>query len=163
VLLLRAVNVGGRNSLPMAELRRVLEDLGHGDVKTYLNSGNATFTSAKRDARKLADGVEAALDKELGLSVRAVVLSTQDVKAMIEAVPDNLEGYVLVSVLFGVPDPVGLQALSSWEPETVRPGDGCLYLAYPKVQGSKLTNALIEKRLAVGTTARTPTTLGKLL
>jgi hypothetical protein len=56
-----------------------------------------------------------------------------------------------------------VRALTAWEPETVRAGDGCLYLAYERVQGSKLTNALIEKRLGVATTARTPATLHKVL
>ena len=163
VLLLRAVNLGPTNKLPMADLKRVLEALGHGDVKTYLNSGNATFTSSRRAARKLAEEVEAALEKDLGLSVRAVVRSTAQVQAMVEAVPDDLSGYVVVCVLFAVPDRLGLKEIQSWEPETVRAGDGCLYLAYDEVQGSKLTNALIEKRLGVGATARTPATLRKLL
>jgi uncharacterized protein (DUF1697 family) len=162
-LLLRAVNVGGNNKLPMAELKRVLEGLGHRDVKTYLNSGNATFTSAKKDPSKLADAVEKALENDLGLTVRAVVRSAAQVKAMVDAVPEDLEGYVLVSVLFDVPDPLRLKEIQRWEPETVKPGDGCLYLAYQSVNGSKLTNALIEKRLGVGTTARTPGTLRKLL
>jgi len=163
VLLLRAVNLGPRNKLAMKDLKRVLEELGHGDVTTYLNSGNATFTSSRRSATALAEGVEQALEAELGLDVRAVVLTTAKVRAMLEAVPEDLDGYVVVSVLFGVPGPDAVQELSRWEPETVVPGDGCLYLAYQSVQGSKLTNAIIEKRLGVGTTARTPATLRKLL
>jgi uncharacterized protein (DUF1697 family) len=163
VLLLRAVNLGPRNKLAMADLKRVLEGLGYQDVRTHLNSGNATFSSTTRSATALAEGVETALDEELDLKARAVVLSAAQVQRMVEAVPDDLDGYVLVSVLFGVPDRLGLQALSAWEPERVVPGDGCLYLAYERVTGSKLTNALIEKRLGVATTARTPGTLRKLL
>ena len=162
-LLLRAVNVGGNNKLPMVELKRVLEGLGHGDVKTYLNSGNATFTSAKKDPRKLANAVEKALEESLGLTVRAVALSSAQVKAMVEAVPADLDGYVVVCVLFDVPDPLGLKEIQQWEPERVIAGDGCLYVGYDTVQGSKLTNAVIEKRLGVGATARTPGTLRKLL
>ncbi len=162
VLLLRAVNVGGRNTLKMADLRRILEGLGHGEVKTYLNSGNATFTSSRRSAGQLATEVEGSLEDELGLAIRAVVRSTADVAAMVDAVPEDLEGYVLVSVLFDVPDLEALQALSAWEPERVVAGDGCLYLGYERVQQSKLTTALIEKRLGVSTTARTPATLRKL-
>jgi hypothetical protein len=66
-------------------------------------------------------------------------------------------------VLIGKPDPTGLALLQSWAPEVVVPGDGVLYLSYPRVQGSKLTPALIEKRLGVAATARTPATLRKLL
>lgn len=163
VLLLRAVNVGGNNKLPMAELKRLLEGLGHGDVKTYLNSGNATFTSAKRSAAKLAGDIERVLETELGLSVRAVVLRTADLTRMVDAVPEDLDGYVVVNVLFGVPDPLGLKEIQQWEPETVRAGEGCLYISFPGVAGTKLTNTVIEKRLGVSTTARTPATLRKLL
>jgi uncharacterized protein (DUF1697 family) len=161
VLLLRAVNLGPRNKLAMADLRRVLEGLGYDDVTTYLNSGNATFTAAGT-AKQHADDVETALEKELGLTVRAVVRRTSEVKAMVEAAPD-LEGYVTVVVLFDKPPAAAVTELEGWEPETVRAGTGCLYVAYESVQGSKLTNALIEKRLGVGATARTPATLRKLL
>lgn len=82
------------------------------------------------------------------------------------AVPETrwaLFGHVLVSVLFDPADPERVAALEAWEPEVVRGGDGVLYLSYERVQGSKLTTALIEKRLGVGTTARTPATLTKML
>ena len=161
VLLLRAVNLGPRNKLPMADLRGVLEGLGYEDVQTYLNSGNATFTAAGT-AKQHAEAVETALEKELGLSVRAVARRTAEVRAMVEAVP-RLDGYVTVVVLFDKPAAKAVKELEAWEPETVRAGKGCLYVAYERVQGSKLTNALIEKRLGVGATARTPATLRKLL
>lgn len=162
VLLLRAVNLGPRNKLAMADLRRVLEDLGHADVRTYLNSGNATFTTTGT-AKALAADVERALEEELGLCVRAVVRSTAQVAELVEAVPADLGGYVVVCVLFGPPSKDGLKALEEWEPEVVRVGKGVLYVSYERVTGSKLTNALIEKRLGTGMTARTPATLKKLL
>jgi uncharacterized protein (DUF1697 family) len=161
VLLLRAVNLGARNKLAMADLRRVLEGLGHTEVKTYLNSGNATFT-APGTAKALASAVEKALEKELGLSVRAVVRRTSVVRSMVEALP-RLGGYVTVVVLLDRPPAKAVKELEGWEPETVRAGKGCLYVSYDRVQGSKLTNALIEKRLGVAATARTPATLRKLL
>ena len=161
VLLLRAVNLGPRNKLAMKDLARVLEGLGYDEVKTYLNSGNATF-SAAGTAKQHAEDVEQALEKELGLFVRAVVRRTSDVKAMVEALPE-LDGYVTVVVLFDRPRAAAVKELEGWEPETVRAGKGCLYVAYERVQGSKLTNALIEKRLGVAATARTPATLRKLL
>jgi uncharacterized protein (DUF1697 family) len=41
--LLRGINVGGNNRVPMAELRKVFEDAGHTGVRTYINSGNVVF------------------------------------------------------------------------------------------------------------------------
>ncbi|MDX6230362.1 MAG: hypothetical protein QOI76_3752 [Frankiales bacterium] len=164
ILLLRAVNLGPTNKLPMKELKRVLEDLGHTQVKTYLNSGNATFESPKRSAKKLADAIEVALRKEVGLDVRACVRTDAAIQKVLDEVP-GLEGYLVCSVLFDKPTPSALQAFlnTDWSPEVTRGNDQVLYLAYREVNGSKLTNAKIEKALGVGTTARTPATLRKLL
>lgn len=71
VALLRGINVGGSGKLPMAELRAVLEGLGHHDVATYIQSGNAVFTPGAATAttdpvdtaaltRSLEDAIEAA-------------------------------------------------------------------------------------------------------
>ncbi len=46
VALLRGINVGGRNKVPMAELREVVASLGHTGVTTYIQSGNVLFTTA---------------------------------------------------------------------------------------------------------------------
>ncbi|HEU5420497.1 MAG TPA: DUF1697 domain-containing protein, partial [Streptosporangiaceae bacterium] len=43
--LLRGINVGGRNKVAMADLREIVESLGHTDVATYIQSGNVVFTS----------------------------------------------------------------------------------------------------------------------
>lgn len=62
VALLRAVNVSGVNSLPMAELRAMLDDLGYAGARTYIQSGNAIFRSDKAApqlATEIADGIYA--------------------------------------------------------------------------------------------------------
>ena len=60
VALLRGINVGGRTTLPMADLRRVATDLGYGDVATYIQSGNLLLRTGRRAtqvARELASGI----------------------------------------------------------------------------------------------------------
>jgi uncharacterized protein (DUF1697 family) len=167
VLLLRAVNLGPRNKLAMADLRAVLAGLGHGDVRTFLNSGNATFTSRRRSAKALAGEIEGALQEELGLSVRACVRTQDEIAAAVDGVPDDLEGYLAVTVLFDKPKPAALKEVleRDWSPEVVRGNDQVLYLAFSPggVQSSKLQNATLEKLLGVSCTARTPATLSKLL
>jgi uncharacterized protein (DUF1697 family) len=54
VALLRGINVGGRNKVAMADLRKVVESLGHGDVATYIQSGNVVFTSNHTDTAAIA-------------------------------------------------------------------------------------------------------------
>jgi uncharacterized protein (DUF1697 family) len=164
ILLLRAVNLGPRNKLAMKDLKAVLEGLGHTQVTTYLNSGNATFQSAARSPAKLAAQVEEALRVRLDLDVRCCVRKDADLRKALDELPD-LPGYVVVNVLFDPPTPEALRTVleRDWAPETVVGNDQVLYLAYREVNGSKLTNARLEKLLGVGCTARTPATLGKLL
>lgn len=164
VLLLRAVNLGPTNKLPMKELKALLEDLGHGEVKTYLNSGNATFTSPGRSAKQLAGEVEKGLQKRLGLDVRACVRRAADLAKALKGLPD-LPGYVSVTVLFDKPTAKALKDFldTDWSPEVVKGNDQVLYIGFANAARTKLTNARIEKLLGVGATARTPATLRKLL
>ena len=81
VALLRGVNVG-TTRLAMADLRRIVTDLGHEDVKTYLQSGNVAFGSTVRDAEKLAAGIERALTDELALTVPVLVRSGRELAAI---------------------------------------------------------------------------------
>ena len=164
ILLLRAVNLGPTNKLPMKELRALLEDLGHTEVRTVLNSGNATFTSSRTSAKELAAEIEAALGARLGLSVRACVRTQGQIAAALADVPD-VPVYLTVGVLFDKPKPVALKAFlaTDWSPEVVSGNEQVLYLAFQNAAKTKLTNVKIEKALGVSCTARTPATLQKLI
>ncbi len=165
VLLLRGINVGGNNTVPMKDLKTLLEDLGHTEVKTYLNSGNATFESSRRSAAVLAGDVEEGLVERLGLAIRACVRTGAQIAQALDELPD-LPGYVVVGVLFDRPRPAALLEFldMSWPDVTTAGNDQVLYLGYRDgLHNSKLTNARIEKLLGVGCTARTPATLRKLL
>ena len=77
VALLRAVNVGGTGKLPMSELKAMCEELGFGDVRTYIASGNVILTTRKSEA-----AIKAALEKRLevyaGKVVGVLVRSAQE-------------------------------------------------------------------------------------
>src|SRR5215211_5632426 len=68
IALLRAVNLGARNKVPMAELRRLFEEAGAEDVRTWIQSGNVVFSQSKPEATRF----EAAIAEELG--VRTVIV-----------------------------------------------------------------------------------------
>lgn len=70
VALLRGVNVGGRNKVPMADLRKVLTSLGYTDVATYVQSGNAVFTTERTDTGALAAAIERAIAENVGVRRR---------------------------------------------------------------------------------------------
>ena len=81
IALLRAVNVGGTKKLPMADFRKMLEELGYTRVETYIQSGNAVF-DAKVPPAKVAKVIAAALEKLASLQPRnpTVYLSLGDVQ-----------------------------------------------------------------------------------
>ena len=86
VALLRGVNVGGVK-LAMADLRAVLSSLGYADVSTYIQSGNAVFSADPADPAALAADIEAALDKQLGMRPRVLVLTRDELAQVIQDTP----------------------------------------------------------------------------
>lgn len=93
LLLLRGINVGGRNRLAMADFVAVLESLGHEEVVTYIQSGNAAFRAGAlrrgetADPAALAGAVEKALALRCGVTCGAVAVSRDEFAEVIAANP----------------------------------------------------------------------------
>lgn len=160
-VLLRGINVGRGNRLAMADLRAVLEGLGCTEVSTHLNSGNALVTA---DPVGLAGRVEAALP----LRVRVVVLTADELQAVVEQCPwraraDATPKQVHVGYLDQLPAPERLAALTWPGGDELAVGPRVLYLAYsgPTVD-SPLAKALARADLGVVVTARNWTTATRL-
>ncbi|MCA9613889.1 MAG: DUF1697 domain-containing protein, partial [Myxococcales bacterium] len=85
-LLLRGVNVGKGNALPMADLRALLEELGCTDVRTYLQSGNAVLSSRRGEAA-LEKAVGAALAKYMGRPIDLTFRTGAELNAVVDANP----------------------------------------------------------------------------
>jgi uncharacterized protein (DUF1697 family) len=168
-LLLRGVNIGPRNRVPMAELRAALEDAGFEDVKTYLQSGNVVLSS-KAKLEQTARKVERLIEGEFGLEI-AVVARTGAQLARVVArnplgdVATDPKRYQ-VSFLEG-PLPAASkrkleQARIDSERFVVRGRE--IYAWHPAgVARSKLWAALAGRGLGVTATARNWTTVTKLL
>ena len=86
VALLRGINVGGRNQVPMADLRAAFEAADHTDVTTYIQSGNVLFRSSAPRARIEAD-VERLLDGHLGFPIVVVVRSHAQLRGIVAQAP----------------------------------------------------------------------------
>jgi uncharacterized protein (DUF1697 family) len=87
VALLRGINVGGRNKVPMADLREVVTSLGHTGVSTYIQSGNVLFSTAEDDTAKLAVALESAISDRFGIWSSVVVLSRDELARVLAANP----------------------------------------------------------------------------
>ena len=87
VALLRGVNVGKGNRVPMAEFKAMLEGLGYTSVSTVLNSGNAAFTSTGRSPQKHTASIAAALQERMGVTTPVIVKSMAELSAVVSASP----------------------------------------------------------------------------
>jgi uncharacterized protein (DUF1697 family) len=168
VLLLRAVNVSGKNRLTMPVLRASLEGLDCTDVVTYIQSGNAVFDSTDKPA-VLAKRIEEALEVELGSSVDVVLRSARELDKAIAANPyvgrgaDRTKLHVLF--LDRKPDLARLRTidLAKFAPEQFEAGEREIYLHLPNGVGrSKLSLALGPKLTPAVATMRNWNTVTKL-
>lgn len=87
IALLRGINVGGNNKLPMRELVTVLEGLGLAKVKTYIQSGNVIFQSSRTDRAALSQEISAAIGKSHGFAPAILLLGIQELQAAVIANP----------------------------------------------------------------------------
>jgi uncharacterized protein (DUF1697 family) len=87
VALIRGINVGRAKRVAMADLRAIVEDLGYGDVRTLLNSGNVVFTARGTAARRAAAGIQAGLASRLGVSARVTVLTAAELAVVVAENP----------------------------------------------------------------------------
>lgn len=135
VVLLRGINVGGKNKVPMAGLRTALEGLGFSNVSTYIASGNVIL-DANLSAATVAERTEAALPKAFKLDakiIKVAVLSADELEAVVKRRPKGFgeepATYNSDAVfLMGID---ALDAMTVFRPrdgvDTVWPGDGVIY------------------------------------
>ncbi|MFJ8297693.1 DUF1697 domain-containing protein [Streptomyces sp. NPDC094447] len=172
-LLLRGINVSGHRKVPMPELRSVLEGLGHQDVRTYLQSGNAVFTTgAGADRGALTGAIEQAIEDHFGFRVDCLVRDADYLASVAEDCPfpaAELEGKQLHALyLSGPADPERFAAIDreAFAPEDFALGDRVVYLYVPEGLGrSKLADALTRAKTVQGlvVTARNWNTVVKLV
>jgi uncharacterized protein (DUF1697 family) len=173
VALLRGINVGGNNKLPMAELRSCLGKLGYADVRTYIQSGNVAFRG-RGTTRSVEKRIEAALRErfELSSSFTVLGLTATELQAALAANPYEDAARadprrVHLHFLGGAPNAAALQAMA----KLASGGDRfellgkVLYLHTPDGYGkSKLAEALVNaKKLGVSCTARNYRTVQALM
>ena len=87
VALLRGINVGGKNIIPMTALRSAFEELRLTDVATYIQSGNVLFSSPEKSPDRLTSRIEQALSKQFGYAARVVVLSHDRLASAVKRAP----------------------------------------------------------------------------
>ncbi|HEX6947934.1 MAG TPA: DUF1697 domain-containing protein [Acidimicrobiia bacterium] len=88
VALLRGINVGGKNKVPMTELRETLEEGGYESVRTYIQSGNVLFESP-RPRSEIEEHIEGLLEARFGIPLLVVVRSHSQMRKTVERAPEG--------------------------------------------------------------------------
>lgn len=169
VALLRGINVGGKNKLPMADLAAMFREAGCDDVRTYIQSGNVVFRAGPALAGDIPSLISASILDQFGYRIPVVTRTASEFREIVKANPFSESGTeankLLVLFLADLPDRAQVEAL---DPNR-SPGDEFavvgreVFLHYPNgVARSKLTNAYFDSRLSTTGTARNWRTVGRL-
>ncbi len=164
VALLRGVNVGGRNAVPMAALRDCFTALGHTDVETYIQSGNVVFTSR---AKVMPRSLEQAIERQFGFPVPVVVRTPAQLTAVLDANPfpgaDPSKLHVGFLVRRPTPSEVAGVDAARYLPEELTVVGTEIYFLLPNGMGNAKLPPYVGRRLGIATTARNWSTVTKLL
>jgi uncharacterized protein (DUF1697 family) len=168
IALLRGINVGGRNKMPMASLVTTLESAGCQSVRTYIQSGNIVFTSSSRSKPKLTKKLGDTTEVQFGFRPHVLLLTDADFRSAFannpftDAIPkpSTLHFFFLDSKPES-PDIDGIADLAI-PSERFQLIDTVFYLHAPDGFGRSKLAARAERKLGVPTTTRNYSTIRNL-
>ena len=153
VVLLRGINVGGKNKIPMAELKRFLEEQGFEDVVTYIQSGNTVLRS-DLSAKKLSAKIENSLPKKFKLDssvIKILALDRKTFKKVIAQAPKEF-GKDNSKYRYYVLFPMGTRTSQAIKEIDVREGidkawqgDAAIYYRLPSLTSPNATKSYLNK------------------
>lgn len=164
IILLRGINVSGKNKLPMADLRELLNDLKFENVQTYIQSGNVILDSEESKTR-VCSLIKEGISSKFGYDVPVIARTVKEWENVVENYPFPIDNPKIVAFVF-------LDKTSEFsEIEIKNIGDDkfkidkdMVYFYCPNGFGkSKITNNLFENKLKVTATTRNYNTTIKLL
>jgi len=171
IAMLRGINVSGHNPIKMERLRAALAALGLGNVQTYVQSGNVVFKAAKTSMADLAERIASKILEDFGCSVPVLVRLPAELEAILQRNPfaksttGNKAGWYVTFLSQPAPKAAEelLKPLAAASEQLIVAGWE-IYLDCPNGYGNtKLSNAAIEKKLALQATTRNWRTVNTLL
>jgi len=165
VALLRAVNLGARNKVPMAQLRAELEEAGYGNVRTFIASGNVLL-DAPPGAAKLAAALESLVADEFGVTTTVILRKPGELAETVAAHPFGADtSKTHVAFLAKRPTKAAaarLAAVDGGADRAVLTGSDAYLRLSAGVHGSRLSIARVESLLGVPATVRNWRTVATL-
>lgn len=170
IALLRGVNVGRAKRIAMADLRKLIADLGYTDVRSVLNSGNVVFSGPVKPQADLAAAIEETLVLKLGVAARVLVLDGEELASIVAANPllDRAPDHArLITFILSDPATTTLQGIETlcgqdWHPGAVALGERAVYVWCPDGILDSAAASALGKQLGDATTSRNWSTLLKL-
>jgi uncharacterized protein (DUF1697 family) len=169
VALLRGVNVGGKNKLPMKELVGLFVEAGCKSVRSYIQSGNVIFEASPNTAAKLSDEISTQILKRCGFRTTVLLRTSEQLAQIISNNPfvkaGNAEETFHVMFLAGVPKASELKNL---DPDRSPPdefsvqGQEIYLMLRNGAAKTRLTNAYFDSKLSTISTSRNWRTVKKL-
>jgi uncharacterized protein (DUF1697 family) len=166
--LLRGINVGGKNALPMKELARMFADAGCSNVRTFIQSGNVVF-QPPAGAPNVAGSIAANIERRFGYRIPVILRTSEQ---LLRTIRDNPflkagadEKMLHVYFLAHPPSASAIAALDSARsaPDAFHARGQEIYLHLPNgMARTKLTNAYFDSKLSTICTARNWATVLKL-
>ena len=169
IALLRGVNVSGKNSLKMVDLKNMLENMSFENIQTYIQSGNIIFSTHESFTKiELAEQISIQIKEHFSLEVPVLILSKSDLEKIINNLPfsDFIEKDIYLTYLKEPSKIVDFETIVSKKSITEEMYflDEVIYLDCPDGYGNtKLSNVFLEKKLGILCTTRNLKTSKKLL
>lgn len=161
-MLFRGINVGGRNILPMKELKSLLETKGFENVRTYIQSGNVLFDAHQEPD----DSIRRAISSKYGFDPNIMIFEKSEFATLVEKNPFSSDIGKSIHFFFceGEPNPdrEKLQQLAS-ATERFELRGNVFYLYAPDGIGRSKLAGSAEALLGVATTARNLNTVTRIL
>jgi uncharacterized protein (DUF1697 family) len=161
VALMRGINVGGKNMVPMKALAEEFRSAGCKDVRTYIQSGNVVFSASGAAVKKLAKKMAACIETRFGCSVPVVLRSAEELQEAIARNPyaKRPEFSNYTHLMFLADEPAA-EAVRGLDPKRSAPDEFTVvgrdvYLWTPGGMGkTKLSNAYFDSKLKTVSTVR---------
>lgn len=170
VALLRGINVGGKNMLPMKDLAAMFTNAGCASVSTYIQSGNVVFEASPALSRRIPTLIERAISDRFGYKVPVMTRTGGELHKIVRGNPflqaGADAGTLHVAFLAGPPAAAKVKALDPDRspPDAFAVRGREIYLQCPNGYGrTKLTNGYFDSKLATTSTVRNWRTVVKLL
>ncbi len=170
ISILRGINVGGHNKLPMQELKKLYEKLGLDNPLTYIQSGNVIFQYRGKDLAGLQNLISAEIHKKYGFEVPVIIRTLAEMEILISGNPFlKMKGIDIVKLHITFLDKEPRQeyrekiSANSYAPDLFEFHGREVYLYCPQGYGrTKLNNTFFESKLKATATTRNWKTVNEL-